>query len=155
MRSSLFQFEFFRLKNMYGDYFKLKLINKKGIKMKNQIVWVDIPVNNLDRAISFYAQVLDGKVTKENGHAGVIFGLLPHEEGNVSACLFTTSDNAPSQNGPLVYLNAEGRLDKAMDSVKSQGGTILEEIHPIGKFGFRVVIIDSEGNRIALHSFTR
>lgn len=123
--------------------------------MKNQIVWVDIPVNDLDRAISFYSQVLEGKVTKENGHAGVIFGLLPHEEGNVSACLFTTSDNTPSQNGPLVYLNAEGRLTKAMKLVPSLGGTILQEIQPIGKFGFRVVILDSEGNRIALHSFTQ
>jgi predicted enzyme related to lactoylglutathione lyase len=123
--------------------------------MKNQIVWIDIPVVNLERAIAFYSKVLDGKVSKENGDAGIIFGLLPHAEGNVSACLFTTSDNEPSQKGPLVYLNAEGRLERALEIAKKEGGKILQEIHQVGKFGFRIVIVDTEGNRVALHSFTK
>ena len=33
--------------------------------MKNQIVWVDIPVMDLDRAIAFYSAILDGVVEKE------------------------------------------------------------------------------------------
>lgn len=116
---------------------------------------MDIPVVNLERAISFYSQVLDGKVTIENGDAGVVFGLLPHEAGNVSACLFTNSGNEPSLNGPLVYLNAEGRLTKSMELVKMHGGKILQEMQQVGKFGYRIVIADTEGNRVALHSFTK
>ena len=33
--------------------------------MDNQITWVDMPVLDLDRAISFYSAILAGKVEKE------------------------------------------------------------------------------------------
>jgi len=29
---------------------------------------------------------------------------------------------------------------------------VLQPKHPIGPYGFRAVVLDSEGNRIALHS---
>jgi predicted enzyme related to lactoylglutathione lyase len=43
-------------------------------------------------------------------------------------------------------------LDEAIAAVEPNGGKIVEPKHPIGPFGFRAVIIDSEGNRVALHS---
>jgi predicted enzyme related to lactoylglutathione lyase len=52
----------------------------------------------------------------------------------------------------MIYLNANGRLDEAIGAVASNGGKILKPKHPIGPFGFRAVVIDSEGNRVALHS---
>ena len=44
--------------------------------MKNQFVWVDIPVNDLDRAIVFYAAVLGEKVKKESAQ-DFVFGVFP------------------------------------------------------------------------------
>jgi len=111
---------------------------------------------NLDRAIKFYSAVLGQEVTKMS-EAGFEYGLLPHEEQNASGCLCLGSDSAgsvnkPSQNGPLIYLSVEGRLDDAVTPVTSNGGKVLQEKHQIGPHGFRAVILDSEGNRIALHS---
>jgi predicted enzyme related to lactoylglutathione lyase len=88
---------------------------------------------------------------------GMQYGLLPHEEQNASGCLCVESDsmgdkNQPSPTGPLIYLSVEGRLDDAVKAVKPNGGKILQEKQQIGQHGFRVLIIDSEGNRIALHS---
>lgn len=88
---------------------------------------------------------------------GFEYGLLPHEEENASGCLCVGSDSAgsankPSQNGPLIYLSVEGRLDDAIKAVSANDGKVLQEKHQIGPHGFRAVIIDSEGNRIALHS---
>ena len=54
--------------------------------------------------------------------------------------------------GPLIYLSVEGRLDDAVKAVTSSGGKVLQEKHQIGPHGFRAVIVDSEGNRLALHS---
>ena len=121
--------------------------------MKNQVVWVDIPAINLDRAIAFYSNVLGEKVEKINSH-GSVAGILPHGDGGNGGVLYTSPDHLPSSNGPLVYLNAEGKLAKAVEAVKLNKGKVLQEIHSIGPHGFRAVVIDSEGNRIALHSTT-
>ena len=70
----------------------------------------------------------------------------------MSGCLCETPDNKPSESGPLVYLSVEGRLDHAIGQVELNGGKVLIPKHPIGPYGFRAVVRDTEGNRIALHS---
>ena len=122
--------------------------------MSNQIVWVDIPVHDLDRAIKFYSAVLDARLTKEGGDK-LTFGLLPHSGTHVGGCLYVPdNDNAPSQTGPLIYLNATGRLKQAAEAVVTHGGQVIQPLHPIGQHGFRVIALDPEGNRIALHAPT-
>ncbi len=120
------------------------------------LCWADIPVTNLDRAIKFYSAVL-GKEVKKLSEDKMDYGLLSHEEQNASACLCIRSDsggvdNRPSANGPLIYLLVEGRLDEAVEAARANGGKILRARQQIGEHGFRAVIIDSEGNRIALHT---
>jgi predicted enzyme related to lactoylglutathione lyase len=120
------------------------------------LCWTDIPVTNLDRAIKFYSAVL-GKEVKKLSEGGMEYGLLPHEERNASGCLCVRSDsggvdNRPSANGPLIYLLVEGRLNEAVEAARANGGKILRARQQIGDHGFRAVIIDSEGNRIALHT---
>ena len=73
--------------------------------MANQIVWVDIPVLDLDRAVRFYSAVLGSPVQKQE-HPGMTIGLLPGSDPDVSGCLFTKDDERPSDRGLLIYLNA-------------------------------------------------
>jgi predicted enzyme related to lactoylglutathione lyase len=120
------------------------------------LCWTDIPVTDLDRAIKFYSAVL-GQDVKKLELEGLAYGLLPHEEQNASGCLCVRGDsvgekNEPSQNGPLIYLSVEGRLDDAVKAARTKGGKVLQDRQSIGPHGFRALIIDSEGNRIALHS---
>lgn len=123
--------------------------------MSNQFVWVDIPVVDLDRAIKFYSAVLGCTITKQS-NPEFTFGLFPHSDTNVSGCLYVPpeKDNAPSLNGPLVYLNAEGRIVAAVKAVVAEGGKVLQDIHQIGPYGYRAICRDTEGNRIAFHAMT-
>jgi len=122
--------------------------------VSNQIVWVDIPVIDLDRAIVFYSAVLGAEVTRESG-PGFVFGLLPHADAGVGGCLYRAGpDNGPAERGPLVYLNASGRLRSAVQAAQEHGGTLLQPVHSIGEHGWRAVLLDSEGNRVALHAPT-
>ena len=117
--------------------------------LKNRVVWVDIPVADLDRAQKFYAAVLAIGVHKEQ-FGDCAFCILDHQDGN-GGCLVLNAGEV-SNNGVLIYLNADGRLKDAVSKVELNGGTIITPIHPIGPHGFRAVVSDSEGNRIALHS---
>ena len=56
--------------------------------------------------------------------------------------------------GILVYMNVDGRMQDAVQQVAAHGGKVVEPAHSIGPHGFRALIIDSEGNRLALHSNT-
>src|SRR5580692_4845823 len=119
--------------------------------MANQFVWVDIPVLDLDRASRFYSAVLGADVTKQS-FQGMSFALLPGYETDVSGCLACSDKDKPSDHGPLIYLNCQGRLDDAVAAVSANGGKVLMPKHPIGPYGFRAIVLDPEGNRIALHS---
>jgi len=122
--------------------------------MSHSFVWVDIPVRDLDRAIRFYSAVLDAPVSREGG-TGFAFGVFSHGNDDVAGCLYSPDDdNAPCERGPLVYINADGRLADAVRAVVVNGGRIVQAMHQIGPHGYRAIVLDSEGNRVALHSPT-
>ncbi len=119
--------------------------------MANQVVWVDIPCVDLDRAIAFYSAILGQKVSKDS-FPGTEIGVLPHEGQDVGGCLIVDPKVQPSEHGPLLYFNCAERLDAAVQAAIQHGGRVVIPAHPIGPHGFKAVVIDSEGNRIALHS---
>lgn len=118
--------------------------------MTNHVAWVDVPTLDLNRAMKFYGAVLDCRFEDGFLHDGV--AVIIHAAGDVSGCLFEHPKGRPSMDGPLVYFNVSGRLDAALEAVVAQGGEVLREKHAIGPFGFRAIVRDSEGNRIALHT---
>ena len=120
---------------------------------KNRIVWCDIPVADLDRACAFYAAVLGIDVPKE-AFEGFEFAVLAHDDGN-GGCLVPMPDQIASGEaggGLMVYFNVDGRIRDAVARVAELGGAVLQDVHAIGPHGFRAIVHDSEGNRLALHS---
>lgn len=118
---------------------------------KSQVVWFDIPCGDLDRAIRFYSAVLKCEIQKHEG-PGFALGVLPHEGQAIGGCLVSGTGQQPSDHGILVYLNCDGRLDDAVAAVVPQGGKVITPAHSIAPHGRRAIILDSEGNRAALHS---
>jgi predicted enzyme related to lactoylglutathione lyase len=120
------------------------------VLMANQVVWFDIPALDLERAIRFYSRVLNIAVTQED--LGMPMGVFAHEGPGVSGCVFVDEANKPSAEGPLLYFNVNGRLDEAVAAATENGGKVVMPRHSIGPYGHRAIVLDSEGNRIALHS---
>ena len=116
----------------------------------NRAVWFDIPVVDLKRASDFYAAVLAIRVDQEE-FDGFSFSVLEHKEGN-GGCLVPNADEVTADKGILVYMNVDGRIREACKLVSEKGGAVIQEVHAIGPHGFRAIVHDSEGNRIALHA---
>ena len=58
-----------------------------------------------------------------------------------------------STDGPLIYLNGNPDLQNVLDKVEAAGGKIMVAKTMISpEYGYMAVIIDTEGNRIGLHS---
>lgn len=124
--------------------------------MQNAISWFEIPTIDIDRAQKFYE---------------AIFGItmMPMDMPNIKMRMFPLDDmmtqvggaivdsggfHKPSAtDGPLIYLQANPDVQIILDKVVAAGGSIMvpkTEISP--EYGFMAVIIDTEGNRIGLHS---
>ena len=58
--------------------------------------------------------------------------------------------------GDLLYRSAceeaNARSEQPLPTMKKNRGKILEPKHAIGPYGFMAIILDSEGNRVALQS---
>jgi uncharacterized protein len=118
--------------------------------LHNRVVWFDLPAADLERASSFYRAVLACGVDLED-FDGFRFAVLEHEQGN-GGCLVPAASEVSADRGALLYFNVEGRLRDAVAQVRRHGGSVLQDAHPIGPHGWRAIVIDSEGNRIALHA---
>lgn len=117
----------------------------------NRACWFDIPVADLDRAITFYSAVLGVGVSKESIEGMDDFGLIEHDEGN-GGCIVVRPEEVSADKGMLLYFNVDGRIRDAAAKTEECGGKIVESIHSLGSHGFRALILDSEGNRCAIHS---
>ena len=115
------------------------------MKTVSLIVWVDIPVLDLDRAIAFYKAVLACEIDQQE-QDGKQIGVFPK-----CASLIVVPE-IKSDSGILIYMSVEKGIRDAVKQVEEHGGKILQRIHTIEPYGFRAIVLDSEGNRIALHS---
>lgn len=129
--------------------------NPKVMTRKHAISWFEIPTVDLNRAQTFYERILDTRLTPldlENFQ----MRMFPVEDITCvgGALCYSKSSHVPSAtDGPLVYLNANPDVQQVLDKVVEAGGKILvpkTQISP--EYGYMALIIDTEGNRIALHS---
>lgn len=122
--------------------------------MSHKINWFEIPVHDLERATNFYNTLLD--INLELLDLGdTKMAMFTHGPGDVAGALVQNPEfYKPSQDGALLYLNANPDLQLALDKISpSTGGSITIPKRMISPdHGHMAVIIDSEGNRIALHS---
>ena len=122
---------------------------------KNAISWFEIPTKDLGRAQKFYEEIFGIQMIPLD-LANIKMRMFPLEDmmGVGGALCYAEGFYNPSLNdGPLIYLNANPDVKLILDKVDAAGGRVIvpkTEISP--EYGFMGVFIDSEGNRIGLHS---
>lgn len=123
--------------------------------MVNAINWFEIPVKDIARAKTFYEQIFNIEMHELDIGDGLKMVLFPAESGTVGGALIENKDwYKPSDSkGPLLYLNANPDVQQVLGRVEDAGGKINIPKRLITEDnGYMAVIIDSEGNRVALHS---
>lgn len=125
---------------------------KKAMKKKsNPVVYFEIPVQDIDRAIRFYTAVFDFKFEKTTiDHYEM--ALFPFEapQAGISGALAKGEVYKPSKEGVIIYFSTDD-IEATLQLVLANNGKILYPKTFNGDLGFVAEFEDSEGNRIALH----
>ena len=120
--------------------------------MTNSLNWFEIPVNDFVRAKMFY-EAIYGSEIQEIPFPDGLYGMFPCDMGSgVGGGIVKGDGYEPSATGTIVYLNGGEDLDIPLARVEAAGGKIIFPKTSIGENGFMAHIMDTEGNRIALHS---
>lgn len=116
--------------------------------MRKLISWVEIPAENMERAVKFYNALL-GLELEILDFGSEKMACLPNDEGAISMA----PEFFPSRDGILVSLNMENELDRALSILVEIGGEILKQktkIEAEGR-GYFALFLDSEGNKMSLY----
>jgi len=119
----------------------------------NIAVWFEIPATKFDRAVNFYRDILDVDIV-EDEMDGLKLGMFPHDDKtSVSGAIIYGMDFKPSKEGSIVYLNGGDNLATALSKVEGAGGkVIIPKTHLGDEIGYIAHFIDTEGNRVGIHS---
>ena len=118
--------------------------------MTNAINFFEIPSIDFDRAVTFYHEIL-GVEFHHEVFMGTPTAMFPSSPAGAGGAIIH-NDIKPSSDGPLIYLNANGQLPEVVARVERAGGRVLLPVTSIGDPGQIAIILDTEGNRVGLHS---
>ena len=122
----------------------------------NVVGWFEIPVNDMDRAIAFYESLFDFKLNRMQmgTQEMAMFPALADAAGTGGALIYDPENYKPSSDGIQIYFTtATGDLSEDLKRVEAAGGkTILPKTLITEDIGYFAIFIDSEGNKISLHS---
>lgn len=124
--------------------------------MKSVINWFEIPALNYKRAKKFYSTVLSIDILDHHmPEQNIQYGMLPYNKqtDGVGGGIVQMEGQTPTTNGPTIYLNGGDNLAVSLAKVEAAGGKIIIPKTAIGENGFMAQFIDTEGNRMALHSW--
>ena len=123
---------------------------------KNAISWFEIPAIDINRAQQFYEAIFDIQMIPME-MPQLQMRLFPVEDPMTciggAICLSGNSYIPSADSGPLVYLNANPDVQNILNKIEPAGGKILmpkTQISP--EYGYMALFLDTEGNRVALHS---
>jgi uncharacterized protein len=120
--------------------------------MVGNATWFEIPTANFERAIKFYEAAFQLTLTREN--IGGELAIFPGDQTTVHGALVSPQPGyEPSATGPAIYLSGGDDLQHVLDRAAKIGGKVLvpKTALPEG-MGHFAHLLDSEGNRVGLHS---
>lgn len=120
------------------------------VKKSNPVVYFEIPVNDIDRAIKFYTTVFNFDFDKEiiDKNEMALFPFADEHSG-ISGALAKGEIYKPTKEGVVIYFKTEN-IDETTKLAISSGGQILYPKTDNG-IGLVAEFEDTEGNRIALY----
>ena len=120
--------------------------------MANPVVYFEIPVADMARAVRFYEAVFETDLERReiDGYEMALFAFGLGAPGATGA-LAKGDVYVPAKTGPVLYFGVPD-IDAVLSRAVAHGGKVLYPKKDVGEFGFVAEFEDSEGNRIGVHT---
>jgi predicted enzyme related to lactoylglutathione lyase len=119
----------------------------------DKVVHFEIPFDDKKRAMKFYAEAFDWKLTDmaEMNYvmaetAAVNEQRMPREPGAINGGLFQRPKEAPH---PVIYVGVSS-VEQALKKAQAAGGKVVTPLTPIPGMGAYARVTDTEGNVLGL-----
>lgn len=120
--------------------------------MQRLINWFEIPAADFERGVAFYEKVLAVQLRRE-AMAGAAMAVFPYADPATGGAVCKMDMLQPGPTGALIYLDGGDDLAVSLGRVEGAGGKVLLAKTLIApEIGYIAVFMDSEGNRVGLHS---
>lgn len=124
-------------------------------KEENMVGWFEIPVTDMQRAKEFYEAAFDIKIeVHQMGELEMGWFPFVSEGSGAGGSLVRHEEfyHPSPTHGTLVYISCPDVKD-SLELIVKAGGKVVQEKKLIAEgYGYMGLFIDSEGNRVALHS---
>ena len=118
----------------------------------NPVGWFEIYVQDMSRAKAFYQSVFQVELIRLNSPDVELWSFpMEMDTWGAGGALVKMEGVSSGGNSILVYFICEDCAVEASRIVES-GGQIHREKWSIGEYGFIALVVDTEGNKIGLHS---
>lgn len=121
----------------------------------NPGTWFEIPVLDMDRAERFYGAVFGFTFDRRPEMDGILMSWFPMAEGmntyGAGGALVRHAMLKPSADGTTIYLSTKS-IEESLEKIEAGGGKMIMPKKDIGEYGYIAMFIDSEGNKVALHT---
>lgn len=124
--------------------------------MNNPVGWFEIYVHDMPRARAFYQGLLGVTLTRlesPDGDDSLEMWAFPMQDGSygASGALARMPGMSAGGNSTLVYFSC---ADCAVEAARAtpHGGRLEQAKTSLGPYGYMALVVDTEGNRIGLHS---
>lgn len=121
---------------------------------KDFLVWGEIPVSDLQRALEFYATVTGAELTVDDSGPNPMVFLKPADMATGVALHLYPGKPSKDGDGPTLHLAANATAEAVMDRVTTAGGQVVSEpiSIPAGRFFYA---IDPDGNSVGFFEVTK
>lgn len=122
---------------------------------QNMVGWFEVPVTDMQRAKAFYETVFEVDIqVHQMGELEMGWFPMANGKSGASGTLVKHLDfyRPSATSGVVIYFSCAD-VATTLERVSREGGTVLQPKKQIGEgYGYMGLFVDSEGNRIALHS---
>jgi hypothetical protein len=124
---------------------------KRANTIKDYVSWFEIPAIDFQQAVYFYNHIFGIEMVQNITDVNAM-AFFPVTSG-IGGAVIASPGSIPSDKGPLIYLNGGNDLNNVLNKIEDAGGRVVMTKTLISEdAGYFAIFIDSQGNKLALHS---